>query len=97
MKCYMQVRSWHSGTISATVIAHVAEPLHYQGKPQSRYRKQLLQLEQQMFSSLTGRRVELGFQFLAKNFSATETLKGTMPIGSKIDSFLVNQAKELAA
>ncbi len=50
-----------------------------------------------MFSSLTGRQVEPGFQFLAENPSAMESLKGTMPIGSQSDSFPVTQTKEVAA
>ena len=50
-----------------------------------------------MFSSLTGRRVEPGFQFPAESASAMESLKGTMPIGSQSDSFPVDQAEEVAA
>lgn len=49
-----------------------------------------------MFSSLTGRRVESGFPFLAENSFAMESLEGTMPIGAQSDAFPVSQAKELA-
>jgi hypothetical protein len=89
MNCDMHGQSRHSD--------RVAESLRYQGKFQTRHRKQLLQLRYQMFSSLTGRLMEPGFQFLAENFSAMESLQGSMPIGSQSNSFPVNQAKELAA
>ena len=104
MKRDMHVHSWHFGMTSVASIAHVAESLGHKDARQT-FRHDLPSLQQErllysiyhMFSGLTGRRVEVGFQFLAETFPAMETPDGAMPVASRRDSARAIQATELAS
>ncbi len=57
----------------------------------------LLYLGHQMYAGLTGRQWVVGFQYLAVNVPAPETLKGFMPVTLKRESARAIQSKGLIA